>query len=183
MRIRKFSRENSLVINILGHGEARARLQFPALDFPGGIPDDRPAISAAAAKGRPGNGQLCRQVAGWLAARPRLAHSREIAKDLGRSAGNALATLATLATLAGRAEAARIVGKPLRYEANPATAAAAITPKAPASPKAAPAAPPAAPKPAASSAPPAGPKAAAPSAAPGPVTAVARAVTASARTA
>jgi len=42
-----------------------------------------------------------------------------------------------LTTLADRAEASRITGKPVRYEANAATAAAAaaITPKAPAPPK------------------------------------------------
>jgi nitric oxide reductase NorQ protein len=133
-----------------------------------------PAIPAPAPKGgRLGNGQLRRQVAEWLAARPGPHTVGEIAKDLGRSAG---AVGNALTTLADRAEAARITGKPLRYEANSATAAAAaaITPKAPAPPKAAPAAPkptappaspapPAAPKPAA-------PKAPAPPAKPGPVT-------------
>jgi hypothetical protein len=56
-----------------------------------------PAISAQAAMGRLGNGQLRRQVAEWLAARPGPHTVGEIAKDLGRSAGvvgNALATLA-----------------------------------------------------------------------------------------
>jgi nitric oxide reductase NorQ protein len=129
-----------------------------------------PAIPAPA-RGRLGNGQLRRQVAEWLAARPGPHTVGEIAKDLGRSAG---AVGNALTTLADRAEASRIAGKPLRYEANSATAAAAagITPKAPAPPKAAPpkaapAAPPAAPKPAA---PPASPKAPAPKAKPGPVT-------------
>ena len=128
-----------------------------------------PAIPAPAPKGRLGNGQLRRQVAEWLAARPGPHTVGEIAKDLGRSAG---AVGNALTTLADRAEAARITGKPLRYEANAATAAAAaaITPKAPSPPKAAPSAPPAAPKPAASPASPAAPKAAAPSAKPGPVT-------------
>jgi nitric oxide reductase NorQ protein len=121
-----------------------------------------PAISAPAPKGRLGNGQLRRQVAEWLAGRPGPHTVGEIAKDLGRSAG---AVGNALTTLADRAEASRITGKPLRYEANSATAAAAaaIPPRAPAPPKAAPAAP----KPAAA---PAAPKAAAPSAAPGPVT-------------
>jgi len=136
-----------------------------------------PAIPAPA-KGRLGNGQLRRQVAEWLAARPGPHTVGEIAKDLGRSAG---AVGNALTTLADRAEASRLAGKPLRYEANSATAAAAaaIAPKAPAPPK--PAAPkpaaspasPAAPKPAgppASPAPPAAPKAPAPPAAPGPVT-------------
>jgi MoxR-like ATPase len=131
-----------------------------------------PAISAPAPKGRLGNGQLRRQVAEWLAARPGPHTVGEIAKDLGRSAG---AVGNALATLADRAEASRVIGKPLRYEANSATAAAAaaITPKAPVPPKAAPAAP----KPAASPAPPAAPpaspaapKAPAPPAKPGPVT-------------
>jgi nitric oxide reductase NorQ protein len=140
-----------------------------------------PAIPAPAT-GRLGNGQLRRQVAEWLAARPGPHTAGEIAKDLGRSAG---AVGNALTTLADRAEAVRLPGKPMRYEANAATAAAAaaITPKAPSPPKAAPApaapkpaaspAPPAAPKPAAppaSPAPPAAPKAPAPKAAPGPVT-------------
>jgi nitric oxide reductase NorQ protein len=133
-----------------------------------------PAIPAPASKGRLGNGQLRRQVAEWLAARPGPHTVGEIAKDLGCSAG---AVGNALTTLADRAEASRITGKPLRYEANPLTAAAAaaITPKAPspptpsAPPKAAPAAP-AAPKPAAPPAPSAAPKAPAPKAAPGPVT-------------
>ena len=100
-----------------------------------------------------------------MARRPPGSHTvGEIAKDLGRSAG---AVGNALTTLADRAEASRLVGKPLRYEANSATAAAAavIIPKAPAPPKAAPAGPPA--PPAAS---PASPKAPAPKAAPGPVT-------------
>ena len=92
-----------------------------------------PAIPAPA-KGRLGNGQLRRQVAEWLAARPGPHTVGEIAKDLGRSAG---AVGNALTTLADRAEAARLAGKPIRYEANAATAAAAaaITPKAPAPPK------------------------------------------------
>jgi hypothetical protein len=120
-----------------------------------------PASPAPAPKGRLGNGQLRRQVAEWLAARPGPHTPGEIAKDLGRSAG---AVGNALTTLADRAEASRITGKPIRYEANAATAAAAaaITPKAPAPPKTAPAAP----KPAA----PPAPKAPAPKAAPGPVT-------------
>jgi nitric oxide reductase NorQ protein len=124
-----------------------------------------PATPAPAPKGRLGNGQLRRQVAEWLAARPGPHTPGEIAKDLGRSAG---AVGNALTTLADRAEAERLTGKPIRYEANSATAAAAaaITPKAPAPPK-----------PVASAAPvpaappqPAVPKAPAPPAAPGPVT-------------
>jgi hypothetical protein len=93
-----------------------------------------PAIPAPA-KGRLGNGQLRRQVAEWLAARPGPHTVGEVAKDLGRSAG---AVGNALTTLADRAEAARLAGKPIRYEANAATAAAAaaIAPKAPAPPAA-----------------------------------------------
>ena len=116
------------------------------------------APSAPAPAGRLGNGQLRRQVAEWLAARPGPHTVGEIAKDLGRSAG---AVGNALATLADRGQADRDPGKPVRYWANSATAAAAaaITPKAPVPPK--PASAPAAPRPAA---PPARP------AAPGPVT-------------
>src|SRR5579863_8988125 len=138
--------------------------------FPEVFPMTAPAIPAPAT-GRLGNGQLRRQVAEWLAARPGPHTVGEIAKDLGRSAG---AVGNALTTLAARAEAARLAGKPVRYEANSATAAAAaaITPKAPAPPNPAPAA---APSPAASPAPPAAPKPAAPKAPvppakPGPVT-------------
>jgi nitric oxide reductase NorQ protein len=89
------------------------------------------APAPAAPKGRLGNGQLRRQVAGWLATRPGPHTVGEIAKDLGRSAG---AVGNALTTLADRGEAERLAGKPIRYQANPATgtAAAAITPKAPA---------------------------------------------------
>ena len=113
-----------------------------------------------APKGRLGNGQLRRQVAEWLAVRPGPHTPGEIAKDLGRSAG---AVGNALTTLADRGEADREPGKPVRYQANTATAtaAAAITPKAPTPPMPAPA--PAAPKPAAS---PAAPT----PAVPGPVT-------------
>jgi MoxR-like ATPase len=107
-----------------------------------------PAIPAPARKGRLGNGQLRRQVAQWLAARPGPHTPGEIARDLGRSAG---AVGNALTTLAGRGEAARLTGRPVRYEANSATAAAAaaIAPKALAPPKPA-AAPAAAPTPPAS---------------------------------
>src|SRR5580700_783449 len=109
--------------------------------FPEVFPMTAPAIPAPAPapKGRLGNGQLRRQVAEWLAARPGPHTVGEIAKDLGRSAG---AVGNALTTLADRAEAARLPGKPIRYEANAATAAAAaaITPKAPSPPQAAPAA-------------------------------------------
>ena len=93
-----------------------------------------PAIPAPAPKGLLGNGQLRRQVAEWLAVRPGPHTIGEIAKDLGRSAsavGNALTTLAD------RAEAARLTGRPVRYEANSATAAAAaaITPRPPPRPR------------------------------------------------
>ena len=64
-----------------------------------------PAIPAPAPKGRFGNGQLRRQVAEWLAARPGPHKVGEIAKDHGRSAG---AVSNALTTLAGRGEAARL---------------------------------------------------------------------------
>jgi len=94
----------------------------------------------AAPKGRLGNGQLRRQVAEYLAGHPGPRKVGEIAKALGKSAG---AVGNALTTLADRGEASLVPGKPIRYEANPATAAAAaaITPKAPLPPKAAPAAP------------------------------------------
>jgi len=119
----------------------------------------------AAPKGRLGNGQLRRQVAEYLADHPGPCKTGEIARALARSAG---AVGNALTTLAGRAEADLVPGKPIRYQANSATAAAAIAPKAPLPPKPAPA-----PRPAAAAAPapvpsPA-PKPASPAAA-GPVT-------------
>ena len=110
-----------------------------------------PAAPAAAPKGRLGNGQLRRQVAEYLAAHPGPCKTGEIAKALDRSAG---AVGNALTTLADRGEADLVAGKPVRYQANSVTAAAAaaITPKAPLAPKPAPAAP-AAPAPAPSPAP------------------------------
>ena len=81
---------------------------FPHLLFPEVFPMTAPAIPAPAPKGRLGNGQLRRQVAEWLAARPGPHTVGEIAKDLGRSAG---AVGNALTTLADRAEAARITGQ------------------------------------------------------------------------
>ncbi len=132
-----------------------------------------PAIPAPV-KGRLGNGQLRRQVAEWLAARPGPHTVGEIAKALGRSAG---AVGNALTTLADRAEADRDPGKPVRYGPTPRPARQPPPspprpphrPSLPAPPKAAPAAPkPAAPP--ASPAPPAATKPAAPPAKPGPVT-------------
>ena len=113
-----------------------------------------PAAPAAAPKGRLGNGQLRRQVAEYLADHPGPCKTGEIAKALDRSAG---AVGNALTTLAGNGEADLVPGKPVSYQANSSTAAAAaaITPRAPAPPK---------------PAPPAAPKPSAPSAAPGPVT-------------
>ena len=112
-----------------------------------------PAAPAAAPKGRLGNGQLRRQVAEYLDSHPGPCKTGDIAKALDRSAG---AVGNALTTLADRGEADLVPGKPVRYQANPATAAAAaaITPKAPLPPKPAPAPAPApepapAPKPAA----------------------------------
>ena len=80
--------------------------------------------------GRLGQGELRRQVAAHLAASPAAAHTPvAVARALNRSAG---ATGNALATLAARGEAERIPGKPARYRATPATAAAA-TATAPAS--------------------------------------------------
>jgi hypothetical protein len=157
----EIARGNSPVINSLGYGEARARPQFPPSHFTELCPRPAPVIPAPPPKGgRLGNGQLRRQVAEWLAARPGPHTVGEVAKALGRSAG---AVGNALATLADRNEADRDPGKPVRYWANAKTgaAAAAITPKAPSAPKAA-----AAPKPAASPAPPAAPKPATPPAPP-----------------
>jgi nitric oxide reductase NorQ protein len=121
----------------------------------------------AAPKGRLGNGQLRRQVAEYLTDHPGPCKTGEIAKALARSAG---AVGNALTTLAGRGEADLVPGKPIRYQANSATAAAAaaITPKAPLPPKPAPA-----PKPAA----PAAPAAPAPAPSPAPKPAAAGPVT------
>ena len=96
-----------------------------------------PAAPAAAPKGRLGNGQLRRQVAEYLTDHPGPCKTGEIAKALARSAG---AVGNALTTLADRGEADLLPGKPIRYQANSATAAAAsaITPKAPLPPKPAP---------------------------------------------
>jgi nitric oxide reductase NorQ protein len=98
----------------------------------------------AAPKGRLGNGQLRRQVAEYLTDHPGPRKTGEIAKALDRSAG---AVGNALTTLADRGEADLLPGKPIRYQANPATAAAAaaIAPRAPLPPKPAPAPGPAAP--------------------------------------
>jgi nitric oxide reductase NorQ protein len=103
-----------------------------------------PAATAAAPKGRLGNGQLRRQVAEYLTEHPGPCKTGDIAKALDRSAG---AVGNALTTLADRGEADLVPGKPIRYQANSATAAAAsaITPKAPLPPKPAPAPKPAAP--------------------------------------
>jgi nitric oxide reductase NorQ protein len=100
------------------------------------------AAPAPAPSGRLGNGQLRRQVAEYLTDHPGPCKPGEIARTLDRSAG---AVGNALTTLASRGEADLVPGKPVRYQANPATAAAAtaITPKAPAPPKPAPAAKPA----------------------------------------
>ena len=118
--------------------------------------------ATAAPKGRLGNGQLRRQVAEYLTDHPGPCKTGEIARALARSAG---AVGNALTTLADRGEASLVPGKPIRYQANSATAAAAaaITPKAPLPPKPAPA-------PAAPAAPAPAPSPAAKPAAPGPVT-------------
>ena len=141
-----------------------------------------PAAPAAAPKGRLGNGQLRRQVAEYLTDHPGPCKTGEIAKALDRSAG---AVGNALTTLADRGEADLLPGKPVRYQANSATAAAAaaITPKAPLPPKPAPppsrrpdAQGPPPPKPAPPAAP-AAPAAPAPAPSPGPKPAAAGPVT------
>jgi nitric oxide reductase NorQ protein len=103
------------------------------------------------ATGRLGNGELRRQVAAWLDENPGPCTPGAIAKALERSAG---AVGNALKTLADRGEAEPVSGKPARYQATPATRAAAggmstaPAPKPAASPKPAPAAAPAAPAPA-----------------------------------
>jgi nitric oxide reductase NorQ protein len=126
-----------------------------------------PAAPAAAPKGRLGNGQLRRQVAEYLTEHPGPCKTGEIAKALDRSAG---AVGNALTTLADRGEADLVPGKPISYQANSATAAAAsaITPKAPLAPKPAPAPKSAAPDAPAAPAP--APSPAAKPAAAGPVT-------------
>ena len=114
------------------------------------------------ATGRLGNGELRRQVAAWLDENPGPHTPGTIAKALDRSAGavgNALKTLAGL----GQAELESV--KPARYQATPATKAAAGGMSTAPAPK--PAAPPKA-APAASAAAPAAPPAAAPPGVTGP---------------
>ncbi len=74
------------------------------------------------ATGRLGNGELRRQVAAWLDENPGPHTPGTIAKALDRSAG---AVGNALKTLAGRGEAELESGKPARYQATPATKAAA----------------------------------------------------------
>ena len=80
------------------------------------------ATATAAPKGRLGNGQLRRQVAEYLADHAGPQKVGEIAKALGKSAG---AVGNALTTLADRGEADLLPGKPISYQANSATAAAA----------------------------------------------------------
>jgi len=100
------------------------------------------------ATGRLGNGELRRQVAAYLDENPGPCTPGTIAKALDRSAG---AVGNALKTLADRGEAEPVPGKPARYQATPATTAAAggmstaPAPKPATSPKPAPAAPAAAP--------------------------------------
>jgi len=126
---------------------AQFRLAFTEV-----IPMTAPAAPAAAPVGRLGNGQLRRQVAEYLADHPGPCKTGEIARALARSAG---AVGNALTTLADRGEADLVPGKPIRYQANSATAAAAaaIAPRAPLPPKPVPAPEPAAPAPAPSPAP------------------------------
>jgi nitric oxide reductase NorQ protein len=74
------------------------------------------------ATGRLGNGELRRQVAAWLDENPGPHTPGTIARALDRSAG---AVGNALKTLADRGEAEPVPGKPARYQATPATKAAA----------------------------------------------------------
>jgi len=114
------------------------------------------------ATGRLGNGELRRQVAAWLDENPGPHTPGTIAKALDRSAG---AVGNALKTLADRRQAEPVPGKPARYQATPATRAAAGGMSTVPAPK--PAAPPK-PAPAAPAAAPAAPRAAAPAPAPAP---------------
>jgi len=104
------------------------------------------------ATGRLGNGELRRQVAAWLEENPGPCTPGTIARALERSAG---AVGNALKTLADRGQAEPVPGKPARYQATPATKAAAggmstapaPRPGAPRPAPAAPAAAPAAPAP------------------------------------
>ncbi len=109
------------------------------------------------ATGRLGNGELRRQVAAYLDENPGFRTPGTIARALDRSAG---AVGNALKTLADRGEAEPVPGKPARYQATPATKAAAGGMSAAPVPR--PAAPPR-PAPAAPAAAPAAPPAAAPS--------------------
>jgi nitric oxide reductase NorQ protein len=108
------------------------------------------------ATGRLGNGELRRQVAAYLDEHPGACTPTVIAKALDRSAG---AVGNALKTLAERGEAELESGKPARYQATPATKAAAggmstaPAPRPAAPPKPAPAAPAASAAPAAAPAP------------------------------
>jgi len=90
------------------------------------------------ATGRLGNGELRRQVAAWLDGNPGAHTPGTIARALDRSAG---AVGNALTTLAGRCQAELVPGKPARYQATPATRAAAggisaaPAPRPPASPR------------------------------------------------
>ena len=96
------------------------------------------------ATGRLGNGELRRQVAAYLDENPGPRTPGTIARALERSAG---AVGNALKTLAERGEAELVPGKPARYQATPATKAAAggmstaPAPRPAAPPKPAPAAP------------------------------------------
>jgi hypothetical protein len=74
------------------------------------------------ATGRLANGELRRQVAAWLDARPGAHTPGTIARALERSAG---AVGNALTTLASRGQAELVPGKPSRYQATAGTSAAA----------------------------------------------------------
>src|SRR5260370_31601737 len=93
---------------------------FPALLFPELFPMTAPAIPAPAPKGRLGNGQLRRQVAEWLAARPRPHTVGEIAKNPRRPARSVGHAPTTPARPAQAAPPARQPHPPHAHSAAPA---------------------------------------------------------------
>jgi nitric oxide reductase NorQ protein len=80
------------------------------------------SVPRTTASRRLGNGELRRQVAAWLDEHPGPCTPGTIAKALDRSAG---AVGNALKTLADHGEAEPVPGKPARYQATPATKAAA----------------------------------------------------------
>jgi len=91
-------------------------------------------VTAVGASRRLRNGELRRQVAGFLAAQPGGEFTpREVARGLSSRSAGAVAN--ALAVLAGRGEAVQTCAKPVRYRATATTTAAASSPTHPAPPR------------------------------------------------